>query len=89
MSDDRQQIRRERTRRSLRNRQNGQNTTQSDGLAYTVSQDQLAEIDDIISGIVSPARGATAVDMGGQDAQNVRPLTSEELVKNFRQQGGQ
>lgn len=88
MGDDRQRVQRERTRRSRR-RSEEQANAQSNGQAYTESQTQLNEIDSIIHDIVAPTNGQDSVVMGGQGAQNVRPLSSEELISQFRQQGGE
>jgi hypothetical protein len=88
MADDRQQVRQRRVRRSRR--QGDQATVApSDGQAYDDSRQRLAEIDDIIDDMVTPTDAADSVVLGDQDAQSVRPLTSEEVVTSFRQQGGQ
>ncbi len=87
MADDRQMTRVERTRRSRRNHE--QDTLQSDGQAYAATQTQLAEIDTIISDIVTPPAAEESVVLGDDQAHDVRTISSEELVRSFRQQSGE
>ncbi|MBN2306168.1 MAG: hypothetical protein JXQ72_16920 [Anaerolineae bacterium] len=87
MADNQQQVQQVRTRRSQRN--GTQQPVQSDGQAYADSQQRLEEIDGIITDMVTPSTPQDSVVLGGQDNQNVRPLSSEELVNSFRQQGGE
>ncbi len=77
-----------RTRRSRRSNGQAQDNGHS-GEQYAASQTQLAEIDDIISDIVSPAAGSDSVVMGDDQAHGVNEISSEELVRGFRQQSGQ
>lgn len=84
-----EQTRVERTRRSHRTRNGGQTAVQSDGQAYADSQTQLAEIDTIISDIVAPSTSAPSAVLGDDQTHDVRTISSEELVRNFRQQSGE
>ena len=77
-----------RTRRSRRTNGQGQSNDQSSE-QYAASQTQLAEIDDIISDIVSPAASNNSVVMGDDQTHGVSEISSEELVRGFRQQSGQ
>lgn len=91
MSDDRQQVRRERTRRSLRPETVAEAAPGSTGGAFVKTQNDLGQLDDIISTIVTLSQGQPTVAMGedqphGVDAER---LSNEERVRQFRQQGGQ
>lgn len=86
MANDRQQI--TRTRRSRRTNSPPQQIVQA-GAHYEASQTQLAEIDDIINDVVTPATGTDSVVMGADQAHGVTEMSSEELVRSFRQQSGQ
>jgi hypothetical protein len=89
MANDKQLTRVERTRRSRRNHTSEQATLQTDGQVYAETQTQLAEIDTIISDIVSPPNAEASVVMGDNQAHDVRAISSEELVRSFRQQSGE
>ena len=89
MANDRQLTRVERTRRSRRNGSSEQDTLQTDGQAYAETQTQLAEIDTIISDIVSPPASEESTILGDDQAHGVRAISSEELVRSFRQQSGE
>jgi hypothetical protein len=89
MANDKQLTRVERTRRSRRNHTSQQDTLQTDGQAYAETQTQLAEIDTIISDIVSPPGAEASVVLGDNQAHDVRAISSEELVRSFRQQSGE
>ncbi|MCD4686499.1 MAG: hypothetical protein K8S97_11250 [Anaerolineae bacterium] len=89
MANDRQQVRTERTRRSRRNRNGEQETAQVTGQAFEQSQAQFEEIDTIINDIVTPSDAEDSVVMGADEAHGVRTISSEDLVRNFRQQGGE
>ncbi len=89
MANERQQVRTERTRRSRRNRNGEQETAQATGQAFEQSQAQFEEIDTIINDIVTPSDGEDSVVMGEDETHGVRTISSEELVRNFRQQGGE
>jgi hypothetical protein len=89
MANDKQLTQVERTRRSRRNHTSEQDTLQTDGQVYAETQTQLAEIDTIISDIVSPSSAEASVVMGDTQAHDVRAISSEELVRSFRQQSGQ
>jgi len=83
------QLTQERTRRSRRNQTSEQETLQSDGQAYAATQTQLAEIDTIISDIVMPSASEESSVLGENQAHGVRAISSEELVRSFRQQSGE
>jgi hypothetical protein len=89
MANDKQLTRVERTRRSRRNHTSQQDTLQTDGQAYAETQTQLAEIDTIISDIVSPPSTEASVVLGDNQTHDVRAISSEELVRSFRQQSGE
>lgn len=89
MANDRQLTRVERTRRSRRNHDSEQDTLQTGGQAYAETQTQLAEIDTIISNIVSPSTSEESIVLGDDQAHGVRSISSEELVRSFRQQSGE
>lgn len=89
MANDRQVTRVERTRRSRRNHEAEQDTLQTDGQAYAATQTQLAEIDTIINDIVAPPTAEESVVLGDDQAHGVRTISSEELVRSFRQQSGE
>lgn len=77
-----QQVRRSR-------RQNGNGAGAAAGEAYVASQRQLEEIDHIISGIVNAPGGQPTVTLGDSGAQSVRTISSEQLVRSYRQQSGE
>ncbi len=83
------QLTQERTRRSRRNHTSEQDILQSDGQAYAATQTQLAEIDTIISDIVTPPASEESMVLGDDQAHGVRAISSEELVRSFRQQSGE
>jgi hypothetical protein len=83
------QLTQERTRRSRRNQPSDQDLLQSDGQAYASTQTQLAEIDTIISDIVTPPTSEESMVLGDDQAHGVRTISSEELVRSFRQQSGE
>ncbi|RPJ02910.1 MAG: hypothetical protein EHM39_00785 [Chloroflexi bacterium] len=83
------QLTQERTRRSRRNPLSEQDILQSDGQAYAATQTQLAEIDTIISDIVTPPASEESMVLGDDQAHDVRTISSEELVRSFRQQSGE
>lgn len=89
MANDRQQVRTERTRRSRRNRNGEQAATQVTGQAFEQSQAQFEAIDSIINDIVTPSDAEDSVVMGADETHGVRSISSEELIRNFRQQGGE
>jgi hypothetical protein len=89
MANDTQLTRVERTRRSRRNHTSEQDTLQTDGQAYAETQTQLAEIDTIIGDIVSPPSPETSMVLGDDQTHDVRAISSEELVRSFRQQSGE
>lgn len=89
MADDRQQVKVERTRRSRRTNGQEQDAVQTDGQAYQEAQVNLGAIDAIIQDMVAPAAAQSSVVLGSGQPHDTHTLSSEELVKNFRQQSGQ
>ena len=89
MADDRQQVKVERARRSRRTNGQEQNTAQTEGEAYQEAQGSLVAIDAIIQEMVAPAAAQASVVLGSGQPQDTYTLSSEELVRNFRQQSGQ
>lgn len=87
MPEERQQI--QRTRRSRRQAETQPATTTAAPAAFDDAQTRLDEIDDIISDIMTPSNGQESVSLGDDSAHDVRQVSNEELVNNFRQQGGQ
>ncbi|MBI5958709.1 MAG: hypothetical protein HY866_08240 [Chloroflexi bacterium] len=84
---DNQQVKIERTRRSRRSEQE---QPQSDGQVFVETREELRQIDEIITGIVAPAATQPSVTLGGgQPQQDVRNISSEEMLRGFRQQSGQ
>ena len=89
MANDQQQVKIERTRRSRRSPQADPVTVQAGATPYQETQDRLEEIDTIISDIVTPSAALNSVVLGDGQAHGVRELSSEELVRSFRQQSGE
>jgi phage protein U len=89
MADDRQQVKVERTRRSQRTNGQEQEAAPTNGQAYQEAQGNLGAIDAIIQDMVAPAAAQASVVLGSGQPQDTYTLSSEELVRNFRQQSGQ
>ncbi len=89
MANEREQVRTVRTRRSRRTDNADQQTVPAVSAAFEQSQTQFEEIDTIINDIVTPSNGENSVVMGEDETHGVRTISSEELVQNFRQQGGE
>ncbi len=89
MANDQQQVKIERTRRSRRMPQAEAMTAQAVATPYQETQDRLEEIDTIISDIVTPSAALNSVVLGDGQTHGVRELSSEELVRSFRQQSGE
>jgi hypothetical protein len=86
MADNTQQVKIERTRRSRRTEQV---QPQLDGQAFVETREELRQLDAIIAGIVTPAASQPSVALGGQPQQDVRHISSEEMLRGFRQQSGE
>ncbi len=89
MADDRQQVKVERTRRSRRMNGQDQESAPNNGQAYQEAQGNLGAIDAIIQDMVAPSTAQASVVLGSDQPQDSYTLSSEELVRNFRQQSGQ
>lgn len=70
-------------------RQQAEVTQTPAGEAFAASQEQLQQIDTIINGIVNPSAGQQSVVLGEGQVHNVRSITSEQLVRSYRQQSGE
>lgn len=89
MSDDRQQVKVEHRRRSRRNGQEEVQVSADNGQDFQETQVRLGEIDSIIKDMVTTPNAQPSVVLGGDQPHDVRAISSEELVNNFRQQSGQ
>lgn len=90
MSDEQQQTQRANVRRSRRSEETVSSPPGSNGAVFVAAQGDLEQIDDIISGIVTPPTGQPSVALGEDRPQSVdNQLTNEARVRQFRQQGGQ
>lgn len=86
MINDMQQVTAERTRRSRRTDTAEQLIAQvSPSDTFPNTQHEVDTIDAIINAMVSPTSTDDTTNLG----QDARTISSEELVQNFRQQGGE
>lgn len=89
MSDDRQQVRQERIRRSRRVEATTDSVLDPREDQFAEVRHNLAQLDDIIRDIVTPAEGQPTVALGEEAPHEVQHISNEERVRQFRQQGGQ